>query len=132
MRNKNIISCPQYQKCNAPLCPEINNPDGIWYPDEPICRSHKFSALNWIRKQRKIAKKAIYRDFYFTKADLEAIIRVTIKTKGQNPDSDKGSDTFKIPLKHPLKPHLSGYPKTQLAQDNPKLLNPIVSDIEQS
>lgn len=142
MANK---SCSRSQICSAPLCPESNNIHKlksqnqtnnilyIWYPDEEICRCRKYSNIKWIKKQKKIQKKTVYRDFYFTIDDIEKIRRVTNKTKGQNPDSDKGSDTIKTPQKFHLKPHLSGYRKTQVVQVNPKPLNPILrqdSDIE--
>jgi hypothetical protein len=130
--DKNKNTCHSFQKCSAPLCPELNNPDNIWYPDEEICRCRKYSCLSWIKKQRKIAKKTVNRDFYFTKDDLDRIRRVTQNTKGQNPDTNKGRDTFKTPLKHHLKPYLSGYLKTITPlshphqPDNTGLLKPIV------
>jgi hypothetical protein len=67
----------------------MNSDTGIWFPTETICKRRRHTTtLLWIRTQRKISKKTIFRDFYFTRVDLANIKRVTIKTKGQNPDKE--------------------------------------------
>jgi len=81
-------SCYTYPNCNAPICPDINMDDCVWFPHEEICRSRRYSLFKWIKKQRKISKKTIYLDRYFAKNDIERIKRVTKKTKGKNPDKD--------------------------------------------
>ena len=50
-------SCGLYETCIAPLCPlDQDSLNGIWYPDEEICRSRTHGNLPWIRTQRKIAR----------------------------------------------------------------------------
>jgi hypothetical protein len=88
MISKGKLTCVRVIGCSAPLCPELNSADGIWYPDELICMRRCYASLKWVRKQKKIAKKATYRDFYFSKNDIEQIKRITTKTKGRNPDKD--------------------------------------------
>ncbi len=86
--NDNNKPCRYTSECNAPFCPERNNVDGIWFPSEAICRRKCFASMKLIKNQKKINKKSIYRDFFFTWTDLENIKRVTTKTKGRNPDKD--------------------------------------------
>jgi len=62
--------------------------DTIWYPDEGICRLRRFATLTCVRRQKEIQRRTEYRDFYFTKSDLEKIRRITNKCKGRNPDKD--------------------------------------------
>lgn len=81
-----VESCPSYPVCSAPLCPldEQSLKNGIWYPDEPIC-NNRLQKPEWIRIQRRIARKAKIRTNYFTLEDLQVIKRV-INPKGHNPD----------------------------------------------
>jgi hypothetical protein len=88
MNDNNIKQCNYILKCIAPFCPEIKSVNGVWYPTEAICKRRFHSSLKWIKKQRRIARKSIYRDFYFSQDDLERIQRVTRKTMGRNPDKD--------------------------------------------
>ena len=88
MISEHKMTCAKFPDCSASLCPEMNTADGIWYPDEDVCMRRCYASLKWIRKQKKIAKKTIYRDFYFSKNDIEQIKRITTKTKGRNPDKD--------------------------------------------
>jgi hypothetical protein len=88
MSSENIKPCNYILKCIAPFCPEIKSVNGVWYPAEAICKRRFHSSLKWIKKQRRIARKSIYRDFYFSQDDLERIQRVTRKTMGRNPDKD--------------------------------------------
>ena len=89
MKNKN---CKFYGSCSAPLCPMLSdeqNTNYIWYPDEDICRKRK-GLPDWIRQQRKIAKKAKpenYR-YYFTLEMLKVRFRVTRSAKGLDPNMD--------------------------------------------
>jgi len=48
--------CPQFQTCNANLCPL--DPDlgkRNWFAIEPVCK--KNNAPRWVRKQRSIQKR---------------------------------------------------------------------------
>ena len=82
----NKIDCPNFDDCSAPLCPvddgSIRN--GIWYPDEEICR--KRSVIGWVRKQKAIVKKKPPLDRFFTVAMVEALRQVRKGIEGLNPD----------------------------------------------
>jgi hypothetical protein len=87
MKNKN---CKFYGSCSAPLCPMLSdeqNTNYIWYPDEDICRKRK-GLPDWVRQQRKIAKKAKPENFwhYFTLDMLKVRFRVTSSVKGLDPN----------------------------------------------
>ena len=85
--------CKFYEGCSAPLCPMLSDEDNknyIWYPDEEICRKVK-NIPNWIRQQRKVAKKAKSETYgyYFTLDMLKVKFRVTITVKGLDPDKEE-------------------------------------------
>ncbi len=88
MKNKN---CKFYGSCSAQMCPVLSdeqNTNYIWYPDEDICRKRK-GLPDWVRQQRKIAKKAKpdnYR-YYLTLEMLKLRFRVTSSVKGLDPDN---------------------------------------------
>jgi hypothetical protein len=89
MKNKN---CKFYGSCSAPLCPMLSdeqNTNCIWYPDEDICRKRK-GLPDWVKQQRKIAKKAKPENFwhYFTLDMLKVRFRVTCNVKGLDPNMD--------------------------------------------
>lgn len=63
---------------------------GIWYGNEPICRSKKFQDLPWVKKQRKIASlKLAEDDGYFTVRMLNSLHQaaITRKLEGANPSA---------------------------------------------
>lgn len=76
--------CKHRDECGAPLCRIHGGTE--WYPEEEICR-RVWGAPDWVKQQRKIAKKvkgiSIY---YFTQEMLEVPFRVTSAVKGINPD----------------------------------------------
>jgi hypothetical protein len=80
----NMQECPSYEKCEAPICPldDSSKDIALWYPDEEICGSMQFRKEKWRIAQRKIAKRAIDRDTYFTKPMLEVATKVTPHIKG--------------------------------------------------
>jgi len=85
--------CNLFEPCEspeAPICPLLQDSvaHGIWYGNEPVCRSKKFQALPWIKKQRKIASlKLAEDDGYFTVRMLNALHQAAITRKlvGANP-----------------------------------------------
>jgi hypothetical protein len=89
MNQKN--DCRYYESCSAPMCPILSDEQNInycWYPDEDICRRRK-GLPDWVRQQRKIAKKAKpdnYR-YYLTLEMLKVRFRVTSSVKGLDPDN---------------------------------------------
>ncbi len=80
-------TCPSYEGCSAPLCPLDKNSlkNGLWFPDEPIC-SNLSERTDWIRKQRRVARKAKDTTRYFTFRDLSKMQRIS-KPRGHNPDT---------------------------------------------
>ncbi len=70
--------CTLYEDCIAPLCPlDRNSLNGIWYPDEEICRSRVHGNLPWMKAQRKLSRVAA--GGYFT---VEMLNRLVVIRKG--------------------------------------------------
>jgi hypothetical protein len=115
MKNKN---CKFYGSCSAPMCPILSdeqNANYIWYPDEDICRKRK-GLPDWVKQQRKIAKKAKPENFwhYFTLDMLKVRFRVTSSVKGLDPNMDFEKE--KRQLKAWYKKH-KGTSKMQLSEE---------------
>ena len=71
-------ACTLYETCNTPLCPlDGSSLNGIWYPDEEICRSRVHGNLPWMKAQRKLARVAA--GGYFT---VEMLNRLVVIRKG--------------------------------------------------
>lgn len=71
-------ACTLYETCNTPLCPlDGSSLNGIWYPDEEICRSRTQGNLPWMKAQRKLSRVAA--GGYFT---IEMLNRLVIIRKG--------------------------------------------------
>ena len=87
------MECPKYRTCNAPLCPldKESLKKGVWYPDEAICSNQRFKGLRWIKIQRRIKKRAIHRDRYFTYEMLTKIRTVRKSIRGLNPAKPRGA-----------------------------------------
>jgi hypothetical protein len=80
-------NCKYYEFCNAPLCPldEESLEEGIWYPDEEICK--KRTSLKWIKNQKKIVKLGTPVDFYFDYQMLNSLKKIRRGIKGKDPDA---------------------------------------------
>ena len=76
-----MMECKFYENCSAPLCP-LDSGNHVWFPDEGICRNK----LDWVKNQKKIAKKAKDREGYYTIDMLKQIQRVTAGIVGADPD----------------------------------------------
>lgn len=111
-QNKAITAkdCPKFESCSAPICPMFGG-SGIWYPDEEICTSRNQSALPWIKRQRKVARKVRNKDFFFTYEMLNHNCIVTVATEGIDPDADF-ADTETL-VKRWLKKHSEKKAKTK-------------------
>jgi len=78
--------CPHFESCDAPLCPEDpNNKLRSWFRDEPICKRRDYSSINWIKKQKRMAKSSKHLDTYYY---VEMLPYCGVSTKGFDPDSD--------------------------------------------
>ncbi|GAG01481.1 unnamed protein product, partial [marine sediment metagenome] len=80
--------CRNFDSCSASLCPlDLEHLKiGIWYPDEEICR--KKTVPDWIRRQRKIAKKTRDPNSYFTYPMLNHDCIIGKGMVGLEPNSD--------------------------------------------
>lgn len=78
--------CKYFEECSAPLCPEDGSSleNGCWFPDEEICR--KGSPPEFVRRQKRIAKKLDFDAGCFTKKMLEQKCKITSALKGIDPD----------------------------------------------
>ncbi len=87
--------CNLLEACEAPeapLCPlqEVTLKNGIWYGDEPICRSELFKNLPWIKKQKMIAGLRLKADDgFFTVKMLNSLRIINKGLKGADPADDK-------------------------------------------
>ena len=78
-------SCTLYETCNTPLCPlDGSSLNGIWYPDEEICRSRVHGNLSWMKAQRKLARIAA--GGYFTVEMLNRLVVIRKGITGLDPD----------------------------------------------
>lgn len=69
--------CPYFDNCNVPICPLVDDDDLFWFPDDgKICKLEEFENLEWIKLQRKIKTKKLYKkNQYFTKKELKKICK---------------------------------------------------------
>jgi len=94
--------CPRYETCNATICPLDNPEEGFtWYPEEEICKNGDYSNLDWIKNQRKIAKKAKDNSKYFNFQMLNRNCRITKGITGLDPEKDESSQLKKWLVLHP-------------------------------
>jgi hypothetical protein len=82
--------CPKFEHCSVPLCPwdQDSLEYGLAYPDEPICSLQKANQVDWVRRQRKVARKVKDRERYFTHRMLCRNCRIGVGTKGLDPNRD--------------------------------------------
>lgn len=108
--------CRHFDSCSAPLCPlDLEHlKTGIWYPDEEICRLKKIT--EWIKLQKKIAKKAKDTVTYYTYEMLSRNCKVGTGMMGLNPDKPKESQLEDWLKKHPSKKALSEKQKKVLIE----------------
>ena len=95
--------CEKFDKCSAPLCPwdESSLQHGLWYPGEDLCNFQKANQVDWVRRQRKIAKKANKLHRFFTYKMLCRNCRVGSAIKGLDPDLDRAKQEQEWIAKHP-------------------------------
>ena len=108
--------CKRFDSCSAPICPLFGY-SGLWYPDEEICQSRKFNHEPWIRNQKKIDRKVLNKDFYFTKEMLERNCVITVATEGLDPDKSDLDDERALKdwlSKHPEKRKLSDVERAEI------------------
>lgn len=91
----NKEQCKNFEGCDALLCPmdESSWKDArIWYPDEDICNLRKFQTLDWIKKQKQIARKHGSIEGFFNIRMLQAIKKVSKGISGANPDNGMSAE----------------------------------------
>lgn len=82
MTTKN--DCRYFDVCSAVMCPKVEVTKMAWYPNEEVCRLQ--DVPEWIKRQRKIAKKANFFGNFFTLAMLQRDCRISKGIKGIDPD----------------------------------------------
>ena len=80
------MDCRYFGECSASICPkDADVKKATWFPNEGICRLHDIP--EWVKRQRKIAKKANSTDcFFFTFIMLQRDCRIARGIKGIDPD----------------------------------------------
>jgi hypothetical protein len=79
------MDCKYFDGCSAPLCPRDEGvADRTWFSDEDICRLS--DVPEWVKRQRKISRKAAQGGGYFTCAMLKHDCRIPKGMKGIDPD----------------------------------------------
>lgn len=92
--------CPQYDSCNAPICPlDAGNARHAWFPDEDICSCRNLPdgspKPEWVEAQRKIARATKDPDRgYFTIRMLQATYKVGKGIRGVDPDSGREEEAI--------------------------------------
>ncbi len=83
--------CTLFEDCLAPLCPlDRSSLNGVWYPDEEICRSRSQGNRPWIRAQRRLAKVSGSGAGYFTLEMLGRLVVIRKGIAGLDPDLPEG------------------------------------------
>jgi hypothetical protein len=97
------MCCRWYEKCAAPICPlDVENLNHrVFYPDDPICKRNAFASMDFIRAQRKIAKRAASPDEYFTLAMLQRHCVIKTGIRGLDPDRPEGPQLERWMEAHP-------------------------------
>jgi len=99
--------CPRYEACGAPVCP-LNFPERFdWFPSDEICKNKNYSNLDWIKNQKKIAKKAKDPDKYFNFRMLNQNCRITKGIIGLDPEKDEDLQLKKWLTLHPAQKKMS-------------------------
>lgn len=112
--------CRHFDSCSASLCslyPE-HLKIGIWYPDEEICRLK--SVPNWVKIQKKIAKKTKDKNTYYTYEMLNSNCKVGTGMTGLNPDRSEELQLIAWLKKHPQKKAISEKQKKILVEARKK------------
>lgn len=74
MSDNSEEKCPNYEGCEAALCPLAKESEKqIWFVDEDICSSSLFHDLCWVEMQRRIKKAC--KEGYFNIAMLVTLER---------------------------------------------------------
>ena len=109
--------CPRFEKCDAPLCPLDSDSlkNGIWYPDEEICKYQEVNQLEWIKRQRKLSEKAQF-GFYFTYEMLNHKFIIRNGIKGLDPNRTESQEQAD------LKKWFSLHPETKEQKITPEHL----------
>jgi hypothetical protein len=108
-------ACSLFESCSAPLCPlNPSSLNGVWYPDEEICRSRSQVNRPWIKAQRRLAKVAGSGAGYFTLDMLGRLVVIRKGIAGLDPDLPEGPQLRSWFQKRPERPDPS--PGSQAAR----------------
>jgi len=102
-----VKECSKYETCSALICPLNFSEIYIWHPDEEICKNKDYSNLDWIKNQKKIAKKTKDVTKYFTFQMLNRNYRITKGIIGLDPEKDEGPQLKKWLALHPTMKKMS-------------------------
>ena len=108
-------ACTLFEDCHAPLCPlDQISLNGVWYADEEICRSRSYTALPWIRSQRRIGR--VGARGYFTLEMLKRNCVVKRGIVGLDSDGPEESQLQRWLADHPERRGMSEEKKAALRE----------------
>ena len=97
------MDCNYFETCSAQMCPlDEDIEKRIWYSDEEICRLRKFTKIKLIRNQKKIKRRQVDPNHYFTNEMLEKNFRITKALKGLAADKEENEELEKWLKNHPI------------------------------
>jgi len=119
VKNK-FYQCRHFEFCSASLCPldPEHSKVGTWYPDEEICRLK--TVPNWVKIQKKIAKKTKDKNTYYTYEMLNRSCKVGTGMTGLNPEKPEEPQLEVWFKKHPQKKAFSEKQKKMLIEARKK------------
>lgn len=99
--------CPKCETCGASICP-LNFPEKYsWFPDEEICRNRDYFNLDWIKNQKKIAKRTKDTSKYFNFQMLNRNCRIVKGIIGLDSEKDEALQLKKWLVLHPTRKKMS-------------------------
>ena len=112
--------CRHFENCSSPLCPmdEESLLHCYWFGNEPVCGLQSENQVDWIKRQRKIARAVQDNSTYFTLSMLKHPCVIGRALTGIDPDAIDFEREKQERLwfgKHPKRREMSAERKAELA-----------------
>jgi hypothetical protein len=109
--------CNNFNTCSAPICPLCDKEENeyyTWFQDEEICT--KNNTPTWVKRQKKISRKAKDNLTYFTFEMLNRNCVIKDGIVGLDPDSPEDPQLKKWLKLHPIKRELSEEERKEIGE----------------